>query len=56
MVENVISLDPDSTLKEAAELFTRYDYRALPITDEGDKILGVVTYRDVMGLKHRFVG
>ena len=55
MVENVISLDPDSTLKEAAELFTRYDYRALPITDEGDKILGVVTYRDVMGLKHRFV-
>jgi magnesium transporter len=55
MVDNYISLDPDSTLKEASEMFTRYDFRALPITDDHDVILGVVTYRDVMGLKHRFV-
>jgi CBS domain-containing protein/uncharacterized protein YrrD len=55
MVENVISLDPDSTLKEASEMFDRYDFRALPITDDNDKILGVITYRDVMNLKHRFI-
>jgi magnesium transporter len=55
MVDNTISLDPDSTLKEASEMFTRYDFRALPITDDQDVMLGVVTYRDVMGLKHRFV-
>ena len=55
MVENVISLDPDSTLKEATEMFNRYNFRALPITDENDKILGVITYRDVMNLKHRFI-
>jgi magnesium transporter len=55
MVENVISLDADSTLKEASLMFARYDFRALPITDENDRILGVVTYRDVMGLKHRFI-
>ena len=55
MVGNVISLDPDSTLREAAELFVRYGFRALPITDQEDRILGVVMHRDVMGLKHRFV-
>jgi CBS domain-containing protein len=55
MVDNYISLDPDSTLREASEMFGRYDFRALPITDDNDVIMGVVTYRDVMGLKHRFV-
>ena len=55
MEEHVHTLDPDSTLKEASEMFSRYDYRAIPITDDTDKMLGVVTYRDVVRLKHRFV-
>ena len=55
MVDNVISLDPDSTLREAAQMFARYNFRALPVTDDNDRLLGVVMYRDVMGLKHRFV-
>jgi CBS domain-containing protein len=55
MVDNYISLKPDNTLKEAYETFARYDYRALPITDDDDKLLGVVPYRDVITLKHRFV-
>jgi len=55
MVENVISLNADSTMKEAADMFLRYGFWALPITDENDKILGAVPYRDVMGLKHRML-
>jgi magnesium transporter len=55
MVENVISLNADSTMKEAADMFLRYGFRALPITDENDRILGAVPYRDVMGLKHRML-
>jgi CBS domain-containing protein len=55
MVTNVITLHPDSTLKEASELFGRYDFRAIPITDENDRIIGVVPYRDVMRLTHHFV-
>jgi magnesium transporter len=55
MEDHVHTLDPDSTLKEASKMFTRYDYRAIPITDDNDKMLGVVTYRDVVGLKHRYV-
>jgi magnesium transporter len=55
MVENVISLNPESTMKQAADAFLRYGFRALPVTDENDIILGVVPYRDVMNLKHRMV-
>ncbi len=55
MVENVISLKPDSTMKEAADMFIRYGFRALPVTDDKDMILGVVPYRDVMQLKHRIL-
>jgi CBS domain-containing protein len=55
MEEHVHTLDPDSTLKEAYEKFARYDYRAIPISDEDFTMLGCVTYRDIVGLKHRFV-
>ena len=55
MVDKVISLTPESTLKEASEMFARYGFRALPITDENNKILGVIPYRDVMNLKHLFL-
>ena len=55
MQEHVHTLEPDSTLKEAYEKFARYDYRAIPISDDNYLMLGCVTYRDVVGLKHRFV-
>lgn len=55
MTTTVISLKPEDTLLEAAEVFSRYDFRAIPITDEHEKILGVVRYRDIVKLKHKFV-
>jgi len=55
MNENIITLDADCPLKEALETFTRYNFRALPVTTDDHHILGVVTYRDMVGLKHRFV-
>ena len=55
MVENVIALNADSTMKQASDMFLRYGFRALPITGENDAILGVVPYRDVMNLKHKIL-
>jgi magnesium transporter len=55
MEDHVHTLDPDSTLKEATEKFNRYEYRAIPISDDDYVMQGVVTYRDIIGLKHRFV-
>ncbi len=55
MIDQIVRLNPESTLKEAAAAFSRYGFRAIPITDENGKILGVVPYRDIMNLKHRFL-
>jgi len=55
MVENVISLSTGSTLKEAAQEFGRYGFRALPVVDEQNHLTGVIPYRDVMNLTHHFV-
>jgi len=55
MTDNVIALDEESNLKEASAMFTRYGFRAIPIKNEADKIIGVVTFRDMMRLKHRFL-
>jgi magnesium transporter len=55
MVENVISLNTESTLKEASQSFARYDFRAIPVTDDTNRLMGVIPYRDVMNLTHHFV-
>ena len=55
MVENVISLPTGSTLKEGAQEFARYGFRALPVVDEENRLVGVIPYRDVMNLTHHFV-
>jgi len=53
MTEHVISLPKDGTLRDAALLFERYNFRALPITDENDLLLGAVSSRDVRSLRPR---
>jgi Mg/Co/Ni transporter MgtE len=55
MVEHVIRLSPENTLKEAATIFVRYGFRAIPVTDENNRLIGVVPYRDVMNLTHYFI-
>lgn len=53
MTEHVIALPKDATLREARMLFERYDFRALPVTDESDHLLGAVSSRDVRALRPR---
>jgi CBS domain-containing protein len=53
MTEHVISLPKDATLREAALLFERYNFRALPITDDNDQLLGAISSRDVRSLRPR---
>lgn len=54
MEDIIVSLKPETTLREAAALFDRYDFRALPVMDQKGRIVGVVPYRDVMKLTHHF--
>jgi Mg/Co/Ni transporter MgtE len=55
MTSMVVSLNPNSTLKEASDIFERYEFRAIPVIDDNDRILGVLPYRDVMNLTHQFI-
>jgi CBS domain-containing protein len=52
MDDNVITLNKDESLKEAARMFKHYHFQALPVVDSGDVLLGVMLYRDVIELKH----
>lgn len=54
MATQVISLNPDDTIAEASMKLLRYGFRGLPVTNEDDVIVGVVPYRDVINLEHRF--
>ena len=53
MTDSLITLNPDDTLHDAVDMFFRYSFRAIPITDENDYLLGVVSFHDIKGVKHR---
>jgi CBS domain-containing protein len=43
-----IKIRPDATLKEAADLMLRWHVGGLPVADEQDKLVGIITYTDIM--------
>ena len=53
MTEQLITLHPDETLRDAVHAISRYGLRAIPIVDVGRHLLGVVSDHDVRGLKPR---
>ena len=53
MTDNIISLSPEDMLSDAVDTFARYSFRAIPITDDQDKLLAVVSFRDIRGIKPR---
>jgi CBS domain-containing protein len=52
MIYQIVKLNPENTLKQAAEMFTRYHLRAIPVADQNDRMLGILPYRDVINLRH----
>lgn len=55
MTTHFISFKSGDSLADVAKAFERYSFRAIPVTDDDNKMVGVIPYRDVMNLKHRFV-
>jgi CBS domain-containing protein len=49
MTFDVVTITPDTKLKEIEKLFEKYDFNSLPVLD-GDKIVGIVTKLDF--IKH----
>lgn len=54
MITEIISLNMADSINEAREMFSRYGFQALPVTDENEAIQGVIPSRDVMELDHPF--
>lgn len=53
MTDSVICLGPDDTLLDAVEMFDRYGFRAIPVTDDEGHLVGVVSFRNIRGIKPR---
>ncbi len=50
MTEQVVTLSPEDTLSDAAAEFTKYGFRSLPMVDEQRKLIGVVSYKDLLSV------
>jgi CBS domain-containing protein/sporulation protein YlmC with PRC-barrel domain len=53
MTEQLITLHPDETLRDAVHAISRYGLRAIPIVDANRHLLGLISDHDVRGLKPR---
>lgn len=47
MVRNVIAIEPGDTREDVEEIFKRYFFRAIPVVDDQDRIIGVIRYKDM---------
>lgn len=47
MIVNPITLTPDRTIHEAEALMSKYHISGIPIVDEKDKLVGILTNRDL---------
>jgi CBS domain-containing protein len=52
MSTNVVWLKANDPVKEASRLFKRYSFRAIPIVDDDERMVGVIPYRDIINLSH----
>ena len=53
MTSPVLSAKPHMTERQVEDLFTRYDIRALPVVDDKNNVIGLVTYKEVAAAKQR---
>ncbi len=47
MTEEVITIDPETSVEEAAELMSQYNVSGLPVLENG-KLVGIVTEKDLI--------
>lgn len=53
----LVTVNPDSNLSDAAELMAAYQVRRLPVVDDENRLVGIVAQADVaMGAKEKDVG
>lgn len=51
--ENVITAKPDTTMAQAADILQEHKIEKLPVVDATGKLVGLITYKDIIKLKQR---
>lgn len=52
MAKDLVSVKPYTDREEVARLVSRYDYLAVPVVDNDNRIVGIVTVDDVIDILH----
>ena len=47
MIEDVITIDKDALLEEAATVLRKYDIGCLPVVNEENDLIGIITHNDI---------
>ncbi|KAL3805488.1 hypothetical protein ACHAWO_002998 [Cyclotella atomus] len=55
MQSPVLSAKPTMTEKQVEDLFVRYDVRALPVVNDDNEVIGLVSYKEVTAAKQRLL-
>ncbi len=54
MKKNVVTVNKDESLDQLTAKFIKYNFHTLPVTDSNNKILGIVSYEDLMKIFHPY--
>lgn len=52
MITNPITLKPNQTVREAYEIITKFKIGGLPVVDDDNKLVGIITSRDIKYVSH----
>lgn len=55
MTTNPSTLGPDNTVKDAAEILSQAKFRSLPIVNEADGIVGIVSNKDLVKVLNKVI-
>ena len=45
--KNLITVNPNTSLKDAEEILQKHKIEKLPVVDDSHKLVGLITYRDI---------
>ena len=48
MTKDVVTVKRSTALTELIEIFRKYNFHTLPVVEEGNKIVGIVTFEDIL--------
>ena len=54
MTKNIITISPDNSLEEAADLMTKHKIKKLPVVMEG-QLIGIITATDLIAYERKLV-